>query len=431
MSISKHLKEHAILKILASESSALSRNRAELGVQYKWSDMTNTANTGGVNTVTTIPGNSSFSALRIEPSGAAASVRYNLPAAIDLSLVDTVYVPIIPRDIGTGRSLSIWLYFASDTGMVNRAQYRIFLRAFPPNQAHVVAVSLKQARSSVDGAMTDGWDATGGAINWAAITTVQVTCEAVSAASADNYFFVGDIFTDAPRTPAFMIGFDKNLNSQYQNALPLLRKYDIPATFYIEKFRIGQAGQFGLAEMQALSDMGHQIALHSYSKYLNTNDDVEFPTAQSITDEIDGFMVWAAANGLNFSPNHCCQAIASPWESPATYAHALRAIDGYTGGGITSIRMSSMGYSLFRPAQQRGGISGYALPTFPIVATSSQTDINNFMDKCVNTQGVASYYTHEVLSVASGNGTSIAVLDATLAKAAELRAKGLIKIKTA
>lgn len=416
--------------IVGVASGSFNTERAQIGSQYKWDTFTITANTGGTNTVEDFPNMTGVKAIRMQPNGAAANVQANFASALDLTLVDTLYIPIIPRDIGTGRSLSFWVYLASDTGMVNRVQARISLRSLPPTKTHTISLSLKQARSVVDGSRTDGYEASAGSINWANITTIKITCEASSAAGADNYFYVGDVFTDAPRTPSFMLGFDKNLDSQWQNALPILRKYSIPATFYVEKFRIGQAGQFGLDKMQRLSAMGHKIALHSYSKYLNTSDTATFPTAQSITDEIVGFMSWAKANNLNYLDNHCCIAIASPFESPATYEAAKRALDGYVGGGIETLRMSNDAYNFSRLPQMVQGFGGYALPTFPLVATTSQVDAENVLNRCVTNQGIASFYTHEVTQVASGNGTSIAMLEAVCAKAADLRSKGLLRIIT-
>ena len=50
-----------------------------------------------------------------------------------------------------------------------------------------------------------------------------------------------------------------------------------------------------LAQVKALSDAGHKIALHSFSKDLNTNDNVTFPDSASITTEVTAFMAWAVA----------------------------------------------------------------------------------------------------------------------------------------
>jgi len=79
-----------------------SLSMSEYGTQYKISDMTISSNTNGTNTVVDFPGLAGASALRIKPNSAAASVRLNFSSAVDLSLTNVVYIPIIPRDIGTG-----------------------------------------------------------------------------------------------------------------------------------------------------------------------------------------------------------------------------------------------------------------------------------------------------------------------------------------
>ncbi len=58
--------------------------------------------------------------------------------------------------------------------------------------------------------------------------------------------------------------FDDAWRSQYQNALPLLQKYNLPATFYILTGEINDNPDYmTVAMMQALKDQGSELAAHT------------------------------------------------------------------------------------------------------------------------------------------------------------------------
>ena len=106
MGYPKHRKEHALLN--AEQRLKFHLKKTQLGSQFKWDSVAITSNTGGTNTVVDFPGMTGTKALLFQPNNAAAAVQANFATAIDLSLIDTIYIPIIPRDIGVGRSLSLW-----------------------------------------------------------------------------------------------------------------------------------------------------------------------------------------------------------------------------------------------------------------------------------------------------------------------------------
>ena len=57
--------------------------------------------------------------------------------------------------------------------------------------------------------------------------------------------------------------FDDAWRSQYTNALPLLQKYNLPATFYLLTGEVNDPDYMTVAMMQALKDQGSEIASHT------------------------------------------------------------------------------------------------------------------------------------------------------------------------
>ena len=410
-------------------------NRYNVSANYgaRWDACSNSLAANGTFSVQALPGLSALSSVLITPAGQAFG-RYLLPAAIDWSFIDYIYVPVIPRDVSTGRSISFWLQVYFDTGYANYAQYQIDLDSLAPGQLSVVAVNLKNLASAVAGSKQDGYLSITGTANWANVVGFGIRMTASSGASADNYLYIGDMLTDQRSQPRVMIGFDGNYLTQWKSAAPLLKKYDTPATFYLQKYQLGFTGsnRMSLAMVQQLVANGHKAALHSYSKDLDTTNNTTFPTAASITAEITGFVQWANSVGLPVIANHACVAIASPWETPPDFATAKKAIDGYTGGALTSVRLSAQNYNPMRP-HAPAAYKGFCINTMQINASSNNADVSAFLNAAVDAGGVCSLYTHDVLpngSSVSGTQILVSQLDYTLSTIATLRSQGKLQVVT-
>ena len=62
-----------------------------------------------------------------------------------------------------------------------------------------------------------------------------------------------------------IITFDDGRKSQYENAKPILDKYDFKATFYVICDIVGKEGRLSWQEIKQLQNEGHEIGSHSMS----------------------------------------------------------------------------------------------------------------------------------------------------------------------
>jgi len=382
-----------------------------------------------------VPGQLNVIPIMLNPVSAAAAAGVSTVSAAAVSAGGSGYVvgDLLQVSGGTGTAATL-MVTAVSAGAVTSASV-ISAGAYtsvPGNPASTVSLSgvgtaatfnLTTAVTSVAPA-TDGTISKGGTTNWANVYGVAVQNGNNTTEAADNYFWIGDILPDYKSTPAAMIGFDGGYISQYTHVLPLLQKYNIQATFYISKYLLGTAGRMTLAQVKALSDAGHRIALHSYSKDLNANNPSTFPTAASITAEIEGFMAWAGSNGLNYLSDHICIAISSPFETPSDLAYTQRAWLGYANGGIKPVRHGNDAYNPSR-TYSRSLVKGPNLLTRIIRSTSTLPDLMYMLDAAEMCGTVASVYGHTcVTSGPASNDCTVALLDAYLAEVAKRRGHG-------
>lgn len=420
---------------LFNNDYAVSREQTPKAPLIAWSAGAVATQSGGTHTKIGLP-STLVNGVKVAPAGAITNFTVNLTTPVDLSGYDRLYCVVIPRKVESGYTNNINVFFCSDTGGVNRWQTTINLTGLATGVPHIVSLDLKTgARSSVVGSMQDGSTGVGGTIDWTNISQVIVKTGSSSAADVENYFYISDFFIDAPKEPGFMIGFDKQFRTQYKYALALLRKYNIRATFYIHTGQIASNSdpadtQLTLDEIKYISSLGHKIALHSYVNNFDLTNTTLWPDAASIVATINQFRQWAEDNNVDIIDDHMCQAIINPYEG-VTPSRGDILTAGLTSAGIKTIRMSSMGFTGFRLAQDMDELTTRGIKlieTFPLVAASSSTDVSNFLLKSSATQGIASIYTHTVKPVAAdSNGTNIAGLEATLVAASDLIAKGRMR----
>lgn len=429
--------------ISAFDTGAVSKG--PVGPVHRWDAGGSFGMSTGVDAseITTMPGLPSMSALRVKPNG-AATVRFTLTTPIDLSAVTHLYLPIMVRDNGpTSGTASVYLFLASDSGIANRVRYTLPLRGRAPGEIVPVSLDLKTAAASaVAGSQTDGQDSgqAVGTINWTAVNTIQILIQTpASGVSSDtNEFYIGDLHTDAPQAAGMMLGFDRPFVGVLTHALPILRDYGIVPTLYVVAHQLGMLVDGGqnatLAQIQAADRAGCKISLHSYSKFLDTTNATLFPTAQSITDEIVAADAWGKERFENWiGREHPCIAVGAPWDSPATYAAGQRALQGYMGAGVKTLRAGNEIYSLLRlnhmlPGVRRPTVIG----TTPLNAATNDVDVAAKLEAACTRRALVSFYAHDVVaSGASGAATNKATIQALAEAFATRRAAGRIAGTTA
>ncbi|GAA3225434.1 polysaccharide deacetylase family protein [Actinocorallia longicatena] len=69
----------------------------------------------------------------------------------------------------------------------------------------------------------------------------------------------------APGRPVLTLTFDDALSSQFANALPVLNKHGVKATFYVITGRVGGGGNLSWQQVKDLQNQGHEIGGHTIS----------------------------------------------------------------------------------------------------------------------------------------------------------------------
>lgn len=210
----------------------------------------------------------------------------------------------------TGKSLVLWLKVDSlthlsaaqnftisigDTSLANFRTYR-FTEPTDPDTPYLYPGSWWK--------FTIAWDShqsQTGAPNRAAVTDIQF--RAVDDAAGTFTFHVGGIGTipePATRFPngVCSITFDDGFASQFTAGKPKLDQYSYPATAYVIKEAIDQAGRLTLAQLKTLQNQsGWEIASHAYTSAHHTNH-FEGLSLAEVTEDLRLMKEWLAQNGL-------------------------------------------------------------------------------------------------------------------------------------
>lgn len=95
-----------------------------------------------------------------------------------------------------------------------------------------------------------------------------------------------------PETPKLMIQWDDGFESQYTEALPIQREYDIPSTVFVNTANLG-GERLGVSQLQELQDHGWEIGSH-----LMTHDHLREISEQEQEAQITGAKQWLIDNGF-------------------------------------------------------------------------------------------------------------------------------------
>lgn len=113
-----------------------------------------------------------------------------------------------------------------------------------------------------------------------------------------------DLSVDVPMvasitTPKCVIQIDDGKIDTRDNALPILDKYGVKATWFVTKSWVGTTGYLDVPSLIDLQSLGHDIGNHS----LTHADPTSMTYAQSLT-EFGGMQSWMNANGLYSASDH-------------------------------------------------------------------------------------------------------------------------------
>lgn len=154
------------------------------------------------------------------------------------------------------------------------------------------------------GRTTGGWKAIGTGANLAAIDTLQIKCADLGAGACT--FHVGYIgYQDGAPNPICSIEHDDARDTHWTIAASILAQYNVRAAFNLIAENIGTSGYLTEAQIYAMRNMGHEMALHAYSNVAGAQvhslgmDAVTSAQAQTDLTQIKNWHYTRGMRGVN------------------------------------------------------------------------------------------------------------------------------------
>jgi peptidoglycan/xylan/chitin deacetylase (PgdA/CDA1 family) len=207
-------------------------------------------------------------------------------------------------------------------------------------------------------------------VDLSAIETLRIQIR--FGATSSGILWVDSVYlTPVPETPALMIQWDDGYASQYTEALPIQREYDIPSTTFLNTDNIGDGGRLSLEQLTELQNAGWEIGSH-----LRTHENLRDLTRREQEVQIRGSKEWLIENGFE------------------------------TGSEFVSYPFGTYDQSGYELVEEQytyamvGGEPGYGLPRNPAhVGRSSERTLGGaraYIDTLVQWGGIGGLFWHEL-----------------------------------
>ena len=128
-------------------------------------------------------------------------------------------------------------------------------------------------------------------VDLAAIDTLRIQSRFGEGASGT--LWVDSVYlVPVPETPKLMIQWDDGFESQYTEALPIQREYDIPSTTFVNTANLGN-GRLSVEQLTELQDHGWDVSSH-----LMTHENLTELSEQEQDAQLRGAQDWLISNGF-------------------------------------------------------------------------------------------------------------------------------------
>jgi len=357
---------------------------------------------------------------KITPSTASPVVKRSYASAIDLSEPTTIQIGVNNNYPAGQNTLLLIFYFSVDL-VTDWAIFNIDLRGFPVGGDAAISIN-KATRSNQSGSYTDAM--------WSSVKGIGIVQNSQVTADPDLWFLVSNISASTRYQSSVFLSMDQSYASHTTRAIPLLEKYGLNggATLFMRKDTLGGGVYASLSQLKKANEAGYPVGLHSFNSAFDTTNLTNFPTAQSITDEINGFHSWAASNGLSTVRSVQPIAVNDPFSGTLTQAQAVSRTDGYANAGVLRLRRGNQAYNVNR-MNNDAFFKSDVVSTFPLVVATTNANIDAWLQIAIDRQELISIYWHDVkLSGATGSDCNVAQLDYLLSRIAFYKSQGMMQI---
>jgi len=329
--------------------SVLDRNGALVGGDRKSSGFLVTDYVGGTLTQVSAGAgeSSSFEALGgvscmrgvlSTTGGAVFQAEYTFAEDVYLGKFDSIDIPIAYNRSGVsgvGSDLiQIWLY---TTGTATTVRFQISTNNLKPGVLNIVSVG----RDSLLGGATP---ITQMEVDRISKMRVVVTAGANTATSsvADRSFWIGPMRCNDRRVGRVCIYLDGQYDSQHKFIFPLLDRYGLKANLALARYSlIGQAGYMSEAQLLRHYADGHDFVHHTYGDpTVGYVDAASWPTASSITADINAAWAWMTARGATRGVGHAVVGYTNFWSGTSGAIDGRDALiaQAYADAGVLTLR---------------------------------------------------------------------------------------------
>lgn len=231
-----------------------------------------------------------------------------------------------------------------------------------------------------------------------------------------------------PRSRAnILFTFDDGRISQYKAALPILSKYDIPATCYIIPAQLGADGFMTEAQVEYLASLGWCIANHANHPGVGTSDSFSEIGLSTYAAQVATCRDWLAAHGYDGARHHAY--VEGAYDG--TLATALQTMGMHTARTIAgNVSTGAQGMSTQFGCPRRFALHGGLQLNSSNLVAAVQTEV----DRAIRDGKTLIITAHDIRSSAEGGAGAAAYLDTDfetlVAYVASKRADGLCDART-
>jgi len=300
-------------------------------VAVRWSDgalSRTTANAGEAVELDTISGESW---VKITPSTTASVsgfARFDLSKPVYLGYLKSLQIPLRFSDMSASEISSakfvLWFFTPTGTVRVNA----VFDKQWP-NEIAVESFG-QDGYLNVAQPVTD--------LNLDQVSRIDISFTSGTSSAVKPPFYIGPLSINTRGKGKVIIRMDGCYDSQHKWLLPMLERQGLRANLHLTNQYIGQAGRMTVAQIDRAYAWGHTVAHHTLGNKTNGWDNVtDYPTAQSITDDLTGQWAYLQSKGWTRGIGHALHGYTNTLVSTVSNARQLLVQGAINAAGVKTV----------------------------------------------------------------------------------------------
>lgn len=267
-------------------------------------------------------------------AGALFGADLVLTEPVYIGQCETLQIPIyfdnnLVANLGSD-VIQLWIYTAG-TGTNVRPQ--IATSNLRPGEVNIVSFS----RDSVIAGATPITQLDADRID--KIRIYITSGSAPSAVADERSFYIGPIRAGARRKGRVVWYLDGEYDSQHKYILPMMDRLGLRASMMLVNANLGQAGYMTESQVLSANDRGHMLGHHTFGSatggYGNSS---QWPTEESIYNDIISSWSWLSARGANNGIGHAAVGYVNYWTGSVSKSQSAAISSAMRRAGVKTLR---------------------------------------------------------------------------------------------